>query len=432
MLCGVMAGADDFVEIERWAKRKLEFLRRLLPFVEGIPSHDTLNDVMNALPGDLFAECFTNWVTQLRDHDPEIVALNIVKQIPDKARHQGTKKNSRLGRSMPAKGNRKQQIILSSDSRGATWTYRSICSFPRESGFNQPLIRSGRVHGYSSTKWPDYAIIFCAENCQRIIMTISIRALAAALSFAVLLPSTAIALEAPQKFRADYRLSFLGFPIAKSSFFSSFSGDKFSLGGTLKSAGLARMFDRTVAHTQVSGRLSDKGIQPLNYELNYVSGGKKQLTAIRFNKGNVVSTENEPPLKKRGADWVPLRPKHLQAVFDPLTASMLRASSPREVCNHTIRAYDGEMRVNLKLYYAGMRPFSTRGFKGDAVYCKAKFEPVSGYRQGRRALDFMKYKSRMEIAFAPVGASNVYAPVAASIGTQVGTLRLRATRFGAN
>ncbi len=83
MLCGVMAGADDFVEIERWAKRKLEFLRRLLPFVEGIPSHDTLNDVMNALPGDLFAECFTNWVTQLRDHDPGIVAIDIVKQIPD-------------------------------------------------------------------------------------------------------------------------------------------------------------------------------------------------------------------------------------------------------------------------------------------------------------------------------------------------------------
>lgn len=76
ILCGVMAGADDFVEIERWAKRKLGFLRRLLPFADGIPSHDTLNDVINALPGDLFAECFTNWVAQLRDYDPEIVAID--------------------------------------------------------------------------------------------------------------------------------------------------------------------------------------------------------------------------------------------------------------------------------------------------------------------------------------------------------------------
>ena len=49
ILCGTMAGAEDFVEIERWANRKLDFLRRLLPFERGIPSHDTFNDVMNAL-----------------------------------------------------------------------------------------------------------------------------------------------------------------------------------------------------------------------------------------------------------------------------------------------------------------------------------------------------------------------------------------------
>ena len=50
VLCGTLAGAEDFVEIARWGRRKLEFLRRLLPFARGIASHDTLNDVMNALP----------------------------------------------------------------------------------------------------------------------------------------------------------------------------------------------------------------------------------------------------------------------------------------------------------------------------------------------------------------------------------------------
>ena len=44
VLAGVMAGADDFVEIAYWAERKLDFLRRFLPFENGIPSHDTLND----------------------------------------------------------------------------------------------------------------------------------------------------------------------------------------------------------------------------------------------------------------------------------------------------------------------------------------------------------------------------------------------------
>lgn len=76
VLCATMAGADDFVEIARWGRRKLDFLRRLLPFRDGIPSHDTLNDVMNALPASLFAACFTAWVEELRDAEPDIVAID--------------------------------------------------------------------------------------------------------------------------------------------------------------------------------------------------------------------------------------------------------------------------------------------------------------------------------------------------------------------
>ena len=49
-----MAGADDFVEISLRGRRKLDWLRRFRPFENGVRSHDTLNDVMNALPNDLF------------------------------------------------------------------------------------------------------------------------------------------------------------------------------------------------------------------------------------------------------------------------------------------------------------------------------------------------------------------------------------------
>jgi predicted transposase YbfD/YdcC len=76
ILCATLAGAEDFVEIERWARRKLSFLRRLLPFEKGIASHDTLNDVMNALPAALFGECFTAWVEGLREVEPDIVAID--------------------------------------------------------------------------------------------------------------------------------------------------------------------------------------------------------------------------------------------------------------------------------------------------------------------------------------------------------------------
>ena len=53
-----LAGADDFVEARLWGREQLPFLRRLLPFRHGIPSHDTLNDVINALAPELFKTCF--------------------------------------------------------------------------------------------------------------------------------------------------------------------------------------------------------------------------------------------------------------------------------------------------------------------------------------------------------------------------------------
>jgi predicted transposase YbfD/YdcC len=76
VLCGIMAGAETFVEIERWGEGKRGFLRRLRPFARGIPAHDTLNDVMNALPASGFAECFTAWVDSWREAEPGIVAID--------------------------------------------------------------------------------------------------------------------------------------------------------------------------------------------------------------------------------------------------------------------------------------------------------------------------------------------------------------------
>jgi predicted transposase YbfD/YdcC len=76
VLCATIVGADDFVEVQHWGELHLDFLRRFLPYKHGIPSHDALNDLMNALNPRLFAECFITWVNGLRDGDPDIVAVD--------------------------------------------------------------------------------------------------------------------------------------------------------------------------------------------------------------------------------------------------------------------------------------------------------------------------------------------------------------------
>src|SRR4051812_28547020 len=51
LLCATLAGADDVTEVGIWGGENLAFLRRLLPYRHGIPSHDTLGEVIAALAG---------------------------------------------------------------------------------------------------------------------------------------------------------------------------------------------------------------------------------------------------------------------------------------------------------------------------------------------------------------------------------------------
>lgn len=97
VLCGTLARAEDLVEMRRWAVVHGAFLRKFLPFVRGILSHDTLNDVVNALDGDLFSQCFTQWVDDLRRHqpdmaDPEVVAIDgkTSRRTHDRGRDHGS------------------------------------------------------------------------------------------------------------------------------------------------------------------------------------------------------------------------------------------------------------------------------------------------------------------------------------------------------
>src|SRR5437764_10001892 len=70
VLCATLSGMEDFVEVRLWGEQRIDFLRRFLPFERGLPAHDTLNDVVNALDADLFKTLFANWVDTLRQADP--------------------------------------------------------------------------------------------------------------------------------------------------------------------------------------------------------------------------------------------------------------------------------------------------------------------------------------------------------------------------
>lgn len=61
-LCGVIAGAETWTDIESFGNSKQEWLSRYLDLKNGIPSHDTFGRVFALLDPEQFQACFLSWV----------------------------------------------------------------------------------------------------------------------------------------------------------------------------------------------------------------------------------------------------------------------------------------------------------------------------------------------------------------------------------
>ena len=58
VLCAVISGADGWVEVAEWGKKKLNFLRQFLPYTQGTPTHDRLGEIFAALDAKALQQCF--------------------------------------------------------------------------------------------------------------------------------------------------------------------------------------------------------------------------------------------------------------------------------------------------------------------------------------------------------------------------------------
>lgn len=76
VVSATIADCEGNVQICAWGEHHLDFLRRFLPFAGGVPSHDALGDVLNAIDPDIFEQCFIEWVTELREGVPDIIAID--------------------------------------------------------------------------------------------------------------------------------------------------------------------------------------------------------------------------------------------------------------------------------------------------------------------------------------------------------------------
>jgi predicted transposase YbfD/YdcC len=61
-LCAIIAGAQDWQEIETFGRKRRDWLKRFLELPNGIPSHDTFERVFNRISPPAFQARFRDWV----------------------------------------------------------------------------------------------------------------------------------------------------------------------------------------------------------------------------------------------------------------------------------------------------------------------------------------------------------------------------------
>lgn len=237
--------------------------------------------------------------------------------------------------------------------------------------------------------------------------------------------SPAVAAEAQHD--SEYSINLGLLPIARANFSTRMEGSTYSISGSFSSAGIASVLKDISGKTVVSGAKRGNRMQASEYSLVYKDGKRTRTYDVQYRNGNVTSTTVKPEPKSRPDNWVDVKDRDLRSVLDPISGLLFPIGG--RICPSRLPIYDGESRLDLVLSSGGTKPFTTNGFTGDAIVCNARYVPKSGFRKGRKDIEYLKSIS-MEIWFAKASNMDVYAPVYARIPTKVGQVYITATRYG--
>jgi predicted transposase YbfD/YdcC len=75
-LCGTIAAGDTWVDVERFGKERLAWLRTFLKLENGIPSHDTFGRVFSLLDPAKLVECMQQWLNDIGREIGQHIAID--------------------------------------------------------------------------------------------------------------------------------------------------------------------------------------------------------------------------------------------------------------------------------------------------------------------------------------------------------------------
>jgi hypothetical protein len=234
-------------------------------------------------------------------------------------------------------------------------------------------------------------------------------------------PQAADAQSTARSFNGSYSIIFRGINAGDFNLAFNSNGSTYTATASRRATGAVRTMVNNKQDFTYSTRGSVAGGQLRPVAYRHSGGSKGRVVNVAFTASNVVTTAN--PAMGMGDPPATLAQK-LGAV-DQVTALAAMMTASSDPCNRTIKVLlEGRAVFNFAMSPNGTQAVNTRAFRGNAVRCRVRFQPVAGFSDPQSP-------ANMTFLFAPA-SNGIYAPLRVEMPTEDGlaVLQVRSYTIG--
>ncbi|WP_374306241.1 DUF3108 domain-containing protein [Methylocella sp.] len=257
--------------------------------------------------------------------------------------------------------------------------------------------------------------------------------LAPALALALIAAPPASGRAAADVVRARYAVSLVGIRIGDAAAVGALGPDKYRIDFTARLTGVAAMVADVKMALSSTGTMQPGVVSPATYATTSANAQETRTVRMAMQGGVVRAVSIVPPwtdLEGRA----PVTEAHKRGVLDPTSAFIMPVPPGQPLvgpaaCNRRIPVFDGFVRFDLTLSYAGTREAALPGYSGPVSVCAVRYAPIAGHKLQSRSARFMAQNRDIEVWLAPVERAHVVVPVRVALATLAGAAVIEAVEF---
>ncbi len=258
-------------------------------------------------------------------------------------------------------------------------------------------------------------------------------ALAAGLAWPLIPSQGSTAPARADEFHARYAVNLVGFHIGEVAADGTLGPAHYRIGLNAKLTGVAAWVSDIKLALTSAGTLRKNGLAPSTYATTSANSQGVRTVRMALEGGNVRAVEIFPPFEDKEGR-VPVTEANKRNVLDPSSALIMSVPEGESLigpaaCNRTIPVYDGYVRFDISLRFAGVKNIDINGYSGPVAVCTARYTPISGHKRDSKSTRFMAENRDIEAWLAPVARAHVVVPVRVALMTMAGRAVIEAVEF---